>query len=235
LAGGVGLLYLPFKPADFHSKKRWAHPLHSFLIWGGVTQVAEQKENAEAPAEGGDAAEAVQKKGGDAPPAAAPSKLPLILTLVNTLLMVGIGVVVWMGYKKSGQKVTLDEVAAPAHSGFEAGQSEKKEDDKKDGKAALDLFVKESFTVTLADPGGSRFAQVDVEIEVPDDFVKQEVISIRPKIRDFVIVVLSSKTYDQIESTDGRDFLREEIRNKIDGELKRGKIKNIFFTQFIVQ
>ncbi len=196
--------------------------------------MADQKENAEPATEGGDAADAVQKKGAEAAAPAPASKLPLILTLVNTVLMVGIGAVVWLGYKNSSSKVTLEDVAAPAQ-GDAAPPADKKEGDKKEGEAALDLFVKESFTVTLADPGGSRFAQVDVEIEVPDDFVKQEVISIRPKIRDFIIVVLSSKTYDQIESTDGRDFLREEIRNKIDGELKRGKIKNIFFTQFIVQ
>ena len=93
--------------------------------------------------------------------------------------------------------------------------------------------VTEHFTVNLAD--GTHYAQVTVAIEVLNPAAKNEVVKLKPKIRDFVVVILSSKTYEQIESVDGRDFLREEIRNKINGYLTRGQINNVYFTQFIVQ
>ena len=178
--------------------------------------MADQKENEAAQGSDGDA---VMKKGASGAAAAGPNqKLVMIALLLNTVVMVATGVIVTINSIRSSHKVSLADVAtAPTEEAPAAeGHGEKKE-----GKEAADNFVKESFTVNLADENGAHFAKVDVEL--------------RPKIRDFVNVMLSSKTYDQVVSQDGKDFLREGIRNKINGMLTRGQIKNIYFTQFIVQ
>jgi flagellar FliL protein len=169
-------------------------------------------------------------------------KLLFMLLLMNTVVLVALAAIVWMGYSKRQDQVSLGDIAASkeapkeaeaseGHGGGHGGEKKGKEGE----DAGAENFIKESFTVNLADPKGSHYAKVDVEIEVGDDFVKEEVNKLRPKIRDFILVVLSSKTYEQIESVDGRDFLREEIRNKINGYLSRGQVKNVFFTQFIIQ
>ena len=67
------------------------------------------------------------------------------------------------------------------------------------------------------------------------NFVKAELEKIRPKIRDFIVIMLSSKSVDQISTADGVEFLREEIRNKINGYLTKGEVKDVLFTNFIVQ
>jgi flagellar FliL protein len=131
---------------------------------------------------------------------------------------------VWMNLSKSRKSISLADVEA-AKATHEAAPE----------LSVAAKFIKESFTVNLADTAASHFAKVDVEIEVDDDFVRGEVERLKPRIRDFIVVILSSKTYDQIASVDGRDFLREEIRNKINGYLTRGQIKNVYFTQFIIQ
>ena len=132
---------------------------------------------------------------------------------------------------------TSSEPASAAHGG--GGHDAPDPHDEHGGAKKADpvenQFVKESFTVNLAESRGAHFAKVDVEIEVPEDFVRDELNRLKPRIRDFIVVLLSSKTFEQIESTESKDFLREEIRNKINGYLSRGQIKNVYFTQFIIQ
>lgn len=166
-------------------------------------------------------AEALQAEGGGS------QKLVSLMLVLNIVVLGVIATLVWMNLSKSRERVSLADVEASktAQAGEEASEEEFKEP----------KFVKEAFTVNLADSSGSHFAKVDVEIEVADDFVREELIRLRPRIRDFIVVVLSSKTYEQIASIDGRDFLREEIRNKINGYLTKGQVQNVYFTQFIIQ
>ncbi len=196
--------------------------------------MAEEKPNAE---QQGAEDEAVKKKSDGGADAGVNPKLVMGALVLNALVLVALSVVVWMNYSKSKSQVTLEDIAtssdpkAPAGDGHGAPAA----GDKKGEDAAASNFINEVFTVTLADSKGAHFAKVDLAIEVEDDFVKDEINRLKPKIRDFIIVALSSKTYEQIESVEGRDFLREEIRNKINGYLTKGQIKNVFFTQFIVQ
>lgn len=193
----------------------------------------------EAKAEGGGEQEAVQKKPGDGA-AGKNQKFIMIVLILNSVVLVIVAILAIISIKKQSQEVSLADVVASekeeggAHGG-EGGHGEKKEGKEgKEGEASSN-FIKEAFTVNLADSKGAHFAQVTIEIEVSDESVKAAVEAQRPKIRDFIVVVLSSKTYEQVSTVDGREFLREEIRNKINGNLPRGQIKEVHFTQFIVQ
>ncbi len=202
--------------------------------------MAEDNKDGTDEAAGAEGEDAVKKKpaegagGGGLNP-----KLVYIVLGFNALFLLALAAVVWMQYSKSNERVTLADIEAS--KGALEGKEEHKEGGEGEHKeggadaAAPSNFIKESFTVNLAESGGSHFAKVDVEIEVEEDNVREEVNRMKPRIRDFIVTVLSSKTYDQIESVDGRDFLREEIRNKINGYLSRGQIKNVYFTQFIIQ
>jgi flagellar FliL protein len=187
-------------------------------------------------------AEAVKKKPTEAAPGGLNPKLILVVLALNLLVLLALTSIVWMNYKKQSSEMSLAQIAISEKGGKEAhggdahgGGGDGHGGGKKEAEAPTSHFIKESFTVNLADSRGAHFAKVDVEFEVEDDFAKDEMERLRPKIRDFITIVLSSKTYEQVESVDGRDFLREEIRNKINGYLTRGQVKNVFFTQFIVQ
>lgn len=188
---------------------------------------------ANAEAEGGE--ESIKKKsdGAEVAQKAPAPKLIYIVLALNLVVLVALAVFVWMNLSKSQDQVSLADIEAsktatgdaPVQGGPEGAEA----------AAGESKFIPESFTVNLADSSGAHFAKVDVEIEVDDDRVREEVTRLKPRIRDFIVVILSSKTYDQIASVDGRDFLREEIRNKINGYLTKGQIKNVYFTQFIIQ
>jgi flagellar protein FliL len=202
--------------------------------------VAEEEEEQKAQ-EGGEAAEgadeSIKKKSdgaGEGQKAPAPKLIYIVLAL-NLVVLLALAVFVWMNLSKSQKQVSLADIEASKSSSGAAHGGEHGEGGEEAGAGKESKFIPESFTVNLADGSGAHFAIVDVEIEVDDDFVKEEVIRLRPRIRDFIIVILSSKTYDQIASVDGRDFLREEIRNKVNGYLTKGQIKNVYFTKFIIQ
>ena len=47
--------------------------------------------------------------------------------------------------------------------------------------------------------------------------------------------MLSNKTHEDIKTLEGKYQLREEIISMLNQYLSSGKIKNVFFTDFIVQ
>jgi len=72
-----------------------------------------------------------------------------------------------------------------------------------------------------------------MEIEVKGETVIQEIDSRKAQIRDFIIIILSSKNYDEISTREGKDNLRNEIKDTLNSFLTKGKIMNVFFTEII--
>jgi len=54
-------------------------------------------------------------------------------------------------------------------------------------------------------------------------------------MRDVILLHLSSKTLDEIRSIDGKVELKNALIKRINQVLKQGKIRNLFFTQFVIQ
>ncbi|RME16683.1 MAG: flagellar protein FliL [Bdellovibrio sp.] len=149
----------------------------------------------------------------------------IILAIINMLVVVGVGVMVYMGKKKEEQKVTIDDVI----------QGEKKEEEKeaKSEEFIGKLVPMETFLFNLAQSRGRKIAKLNMEFEVSNAEVQKEISELKPKIRDMIIVILSSKTYAQISTEEGKENLRKEIRDKVNLFLTKGRIKRVYFTSFI--
>ena len=91
------------------------------------------------------------------------------------------------------------------------------------------------FIVNLADPGGRRYLKVTVELELDKKEGEAEFKGRVPEIRDQIILALSSKTFQQLQGGAGKQVLREELTARMNTILKVGKIKSIYFTEFVVQ
>ncbi|PRX33665.1 flagellar FliL protein [Orenia metallireducens] len=89
------------------------------------------------------------------------------------------------------------------------------------------------FLVNLAD--GRRFIKVNIVLEVSNDKVVTELTERQPQVRDAIITILRAKDNNQINSNEGVRKLRTEIMNKINQNLIKGKVTNVFFTDFVVQ
>ena len=99
-----------------------------------------------------------------------------------------------------------------------------------------EIIPLETFIVNLADPGTSKFLKVTLVLEVSGSRkVAAEVSSNTPKIRDIIITVLSSRTYDEIRTERGQTIFKNDIRTRINAFLQEGSVINIYKSEFIAQ
>ena len=100
-----------------------------------------------------------------------------------------------------------------------------------DGTAITSLGT---FTVNLRGSGGGRVLRLEVQVESRGG--DTETINGRmARVRDAVITAASDYTWPELEGTDGKTRLRDELLARINGALSPVVIEHIYFTQFVVQ
>lgn len=97
------------------------------------------------------------------------------------------------------------------------------------------MFPIESFIVNLAGSEGKRFLKVTIDLELDKQEATEEVKARLPQIKDSVLVLLSSKTFEEVYTVQGKFKLRDEVISRTNSFLKTGKVKNIYFTEFVIQ
>jgi flagellar FliL protein len=92
-----------------------------------------------------------------------------------------------------------------------------------------------SFIVNLNDPVRRSYLKVRAELELRDAKFTTEVDERLPQLRDSIILLLSSKSFEEISSMEGKMRLRQEILGELSRHLGEGRLATIFFTEFVVQ
>ncbi len=153
------------------------------------------------------------------------SKLPLIIAIILILLLLGAG----------GGAVWYFFLAPKADA--PEGQKAVKVEQKQGGEDAPTGFVVDlpTFLVNLSDPLGKRFIKVSMTLEMSSESAIHEVNSSMPRIRDAMIMLLSSKTYAELSPVEGKIVLKNEILARLNQILGGPKVKRISFTDFIIQ
>ncbi len=149
----------------------------------------------------------------------------ILLAIINMLVVVGVGVMVYLGKKKEAAQPGIDDVI----KGEKEAQVKEKEESDFIGK----LVPLETFLVNVAGSRGRKLLKINMELEVNGDEVQAEIEKLKPKIRDIIIITLSSKTYAEISTRDGKENMRDEIRDQVNLFLTKGEIKKVYFTEFI--
>ena len=93
----------------------------------------------------------------------------------------------------------------------------------------------EPFLVNLADKESRRYLKLKVELEVNNEETAKELEKSMPRIRDALILLLSSKTYLDLASYQGKKQLKQEIKQKVTALPGGNKISDVFFTEFVAQ
>lgn len=87
-----------------------------------------------------------------------------------------------------------------------------------------------------SEEGMEHFLKTNIVLELDSSEKTGEEVSKRiPQIRDLVINVLASKTKEKIIEKEGKDQVRSEIINNINQLMTTGKIRNVYFQDFIIQ
>jgi flagellar FliL protein len=97
------------------------------------------------------------------------------------------------------------------------------------------LYSLDTFIVNLSDPTGSRFLRATMDLELQNETLNQEMEKRLPQIRDMILMTLPSRRFQEIQSTEGKVALRNELTEKLNSLLKKKAITNIYFTEFVVQ
>lgn len=128
------------------------------------------------------------------------------------------------------------EEAAPTQTQDVKAEKKKSSSKKSTDHLAIGpMYPMAQFVVNLLSESGNRFLKVAVDLELSDAKLQPEMDHKKSLIRDIIIRTFSSKTFEEISTLKGKDKLKEEVLDKINENLSDGQVKNIYFTDFVVQ
>lgn len=93
----------------------------------------------------------------------------------------------------------------------------------------------DNFVVNINDGERTRYLKTGITLEAMDEKTKKEIENRKPQIRDTVIFLSSNKNFRELRDLQGKKQLQADIQHKINSILKKGKVRRIFFTEFVVQ
>ncbi len=171
------------------------------------------------------AAEATEEGGGK-------KKLIIIIGAVVLVLIIG-GVAAFMMMGGDDKK----KEGADAHGGAPAAAGAPADAGGHGGAAGggSTTFALEPFIVNIYDGQELRYLKVKVELEMANAGLKAELEGRLAPIRDAILVVLTTKTLQEIQDVQGKNQLREEILTAISKIVAQGKVTKVYFTDFVVQ
>ncbi len=146
----------------------------------------------------------------------------VIVALVFVLLIVGVVVAMLAGgddEQVQGNNSSAKEMPAKSVESMEVGP----------------MFPLDTFTVNLLSDSGRRYLKVQMNLELDGEELAAELESKTAVVRDVVIRMLSSKTLEEISTAKGKDKLKEQIVNQLNLRLRDGNVRNVYFTEFVVQ
>ncbi len=89
------------------------------------------------------------------------------------------------------------------------------------------------FVVNLAE--GESFVKVNIVFEVSNEKVMEEINQRSPQMRDTIISILRKQNQEGVNSVEGTRKLRTDIMERVNDNLMKGKVTNVFFTEFVLQ
>ncbi len=179
---------------------------------------------------------------GDAPvEAPKKSKKKLIIIVLILLLLIGGGAGgAWFMLQDPDSFVSQmlngggEDGAEPVEE-ESAGESPNVDSNAPTKLAATYLTSLPPLTINLADSNTIRYLRIGIDLEATSEQAIGDIKSNSAKIRDSIIILLSSKKYSDIETADGKFKLKHEISSRINQILGAPRIVQIYFTDFVVQ
>ena len=105
---------------------------------------------------------------------------------------------------------------------------------KKEESSGKDMFVSlDPFVMNLAEQG--RFLKLSMQFELTDKSYQPMVLDKIPKLRDAIIILISSKDSESLSSPEGKFQLKDELLLRANQIIGKGVFKNLYFTEFIMQ
>ncbi|MFM6929127.1 MAG: flagellar basal body-associated protein FliL [Bdellovibrio sp.] len=98
------------------------------------------------------------------------------------------------------------------------------------------VYTMDKFTVNLGgEPKRTIRLEVNLQMLGKDGFEEVMEPENRAKARDKIVHVLNEQVFNDLESIQGKLFLKDKIAMEVNGILHKGVVKDVFFSDFVVQ
>ncbi len=165
-----------------------------------------------------------EKKDAAAPQSGSKKKLFIIIGIVAFLLLAGGGAATFFLLKKEPEP---KEAKDPAKQVPVLDLSQ---------QADIGPQVNiEEFIVNIISGDTAHYVKASLTVELTNEEVKGEVEKRMPQMRDAILLLISNKTVEELQDMQGKKQLKAELTSKINSFLKSGKVKAVYFTNFVVQ
>lgn len=183
-------------------------------------------------------------------------KLLFIIIGVVVLALIGAGAAFFLMKKGGDEEATEDGQAPAAKEEAHAPPPPPK----RDPKQPPTFLPLDNMVVNLADPGGNRFAQLGITLQLVDAPTGEEIKTYMPSIRNGILLAISQRTAEEMLRPEGKEALTQDIIAEIshvmgydyeppedeaaaetDGKKKKRRravynpIEGVLFSSFIVQ
>jgi len=163
-------------------------------------------------------------------------KLPVALIMQVAFAVVNMGVTGLGAYWVYSATIGWN----PAQITEEKLSAQKKADEETEAQAGSEagplVYTMDKFTVNLAgEPKRTIMVEVNLEMLGKEGF--EEIINSdnRAKARDMIVRILNDRTFSDLETIQGKLFLKDRIATGINQFLAEGVVKDVYFSEFVVQ
>jgi flagellar FliL protein len=167
------------------------------------------------------------------------SNMLMIIIIVVLVLIIIIGAVIailFMGDDEEAQKQTNTQVREqPAQKTHRSSSSGDTYNNTRSLSEIGVLYPLDTFTVNLKSDAGRRYLKVTMSLELEGEELSLELDSKTAVLRDRIIRILTSKTLEEISSKKGKAKVETQIMDTLNAMITDGKIKGIYFTEFVIQ
>ena len=165
-----------------------------------------------------------EKKKVDKEQGGSKKKLFIIIGAVVLLLLIGGGGAAWFFLKKDppppeqqdpGLQVPVPDLKHQAEIG---------------PMVNIDEFI-----VNIISADAPHYVKASLTVELTNEDTQAEVELRMPQVRDAILLLIGNKTYEELQDLQGKKQLKAELKSRINSFLRSGKVRAIYFTNFVVQ
>jgi flagellar FliL protein len=161
----------------------------------------------------------------ESPPKSSSKKLVKFIVIGTLLVLLG-------GGAFAGWKFFL----AKGSSGEDdPGMTETEDVSEVDDTSPGVMYAMNPFIVNLVGQRGQRYLKTKLELDITNKETEKDIKQRSPQIRDAILLLLATKSYDDINTAEGKIQLRNELVSRINQILQGSSIRSLYFTEFVVQ
>ena len=96
------------------------------------------------------------------------------------------------------------------------------------------IYTMPAFNTNLAGVP-RRLIRVEISLEMLDENGFEEVVQLDAGAKDSIVKILNEKSFDDLETVQGKLKLKNQIVGQVNSYLRNGIVKNVYFSDFVVQ